>query len=188
MAKKPIRTHGVTRKGTSVSCMHPHTLDVMHYEKNICETILKFILGDNDTPVVRLDLQGQLLRNHLWLQETFAGSNKYRMPEAEYILSVEDKAIFFQTLRSLKTPSRYVSNIRRRLEKGKLRGLKSHDYHVIMQQILPLCMRNIKNQELASAIIRLSRIFQRICDKVISKDCKQQLLDDVVEVMVLLKK
>jgi len=110
------------------------------------------------------------------------------MPHAEYVLSAEDKAIFFQTLRSIKTPSRYVSNIHQRIEKGKLRGLKSHDYHVIMQEILLVCIRNIENQELASAIIRLSKVFQRVCDKVISKDCEQQLFEDVAEAMVVLKK
>ena len=95
---------------------------------------------------------------------------------------------FFKTLKELKTPSRYVSNLHRRIEKGKLRGLKSHDFHVIFQQILPVCVRNIQNQELACAIIRLSRVFQRVCEKVISKDMKNQLLGDVAETMVLLEK
>jgi len=57
-----------------------------------------------------------------------------------------------------------------------------------MQQILPVCVRNIKNEELAAAIIRLSRVFQIVCDKVINKDSKNQLLEDVAETMVLLEK
>lgn len=160
----------------------------MHCEKNICETLLKFLLGENDTAVVRLDLEGRQLREHLWLCEISLGSNKFVMPEAKYVLSDFNKRTFFQTLKALKNPSRYVSNIRRRIEKGKLRGLKSHNFHVIMQQILPVYVRNIQNQELASTIIRLSRVFQRICDKVISKDSENQLLEDVAETMVLLEK
>lgn len=160
----------------------------MHCEKNICDTLLKFILGEGDTAAVRVDLQRQCIRDHLWLQETFPGSGRFTMADAEYVLSTEDKATFFKTLKELKTPSRYVSNLRRRLEKGKLRGLKSHDFHVIFQQILPVCVRNIQNQELACAIIRLSRVFQRVCEKVISKDMKNQLLGDVAETMVLLEK
>jgi len=131
----------------------------MHCE-NICETLLKFLLGDNDTASVRLDLQERQVCSHLWLKETFPVSNKFIMLDAEYVLSAEDRATFFQTLRSLRTPSGYVSNLRKRIEKRKIRGLKSHDFHVIMLQILPLCVRNIKNQELASTIIKLSRIFQ----------------------------
>ena len=179
-------THWILFLAQDLPCRH--ILDVMHCEKNICEALLKFLLGENDTAAVRLDLQERELRSHLWLQETSPGSNKYFMPEAEYVLSAADKATFMQTLRNLRTPSRYVSNTRNKIEKGKLRGLKSHDFHVIMQQILPLCVRNIENQELASAIIRLSRVFQRVCDKVISKDSKNQLLEDVAETMVLLEK
>ena len=149
-----------------------HTLDVMHCEKNICDTLLKFILGEGDTAAVRVDLQRRCIRDHLWFQETYHGSYRFAMADAEYVLSTEDKATFFKTLKELKTPSRYVSNLRRRIEKGKLRGLKSHDFHVIFQQILPVCVRNIRNQELACAIIRLSRVFQRVCEKVISKDMK----------------
>ncbi len=33
-----------------------HTLDVMHYEKNICENMLKVIFGETDTIVVRKDM------------------------------------------------------------------------------------------------------------------------------------
>ena len=117
-----------------------HTLDVMHCEKNVCEALLKYLLGDSDTPAVRLDLQSRMLRNHLWLQETDIGSNKFSMPDADYVLSTDDRATFLQTLKDLKIPSRYVLNIRQRVEKGKLRGLKSHDYHIIMQQILPICV------------------------------------------------
>ena len=165
-----------------------HTLDVMHCEKNICETLLKFLLGNGDTPAVRLDLESRRLRNHLWIHETFPGSNRFIMPDADFVLSREDKLKFMKTLRSMKMPSRYVSNISEKIEKGKFSRLKSHDYHVIFQQILPVCVRNIENQELASAIIRLSRIFQRVCDKVISRDSQNQLLEDVAETMVILEK
>jgi len=110
------------------------------------------------------------------------------MLHAEYVLSKVDKEKFMETLRTLKTPSGYVSNLSRRVEKGKLRGLKSHDFHVIMQQILPICVQNIENQELAIAIIKLSKVFQRVCDKVINKDSKNQLLRDVAEAMVALEK
>ena len=57
-----------------------------------------------------------------------------------------------------------------------------------MQQLLPVCIRNITNQELACAIIRLNKVFQRVYEKVISKDSKNQLLEDVAETMVLLEK
>jgi len=105
------------------------------------------------------------------------------MPHAEYVLSPADREKFLVTLKSMKMPSQYVSNIRSKMLKMELGGLKSHDFHVIMQQILLVCIRNIDNQELPSAIIRLSRVFHRVCEKVISKDSRLQLLEDVAETM-----
>lgn len=190
----PVKKHGVKRVSifyklpywAALPCQH--SLDIMHCEKNICEALLKIILGESDTLAVKLDLQSRELRNLLWLEETYSGSNKFRLPHAEYVLLANDKAIFLQILRALKIPSWYVSNIKQKVARGKLRGLKSHDYHVIMQQILHVCVRNITNQELACAIIKLSRVFQRVCEKFISKDSRNQLLEDVAETMVLLEK
>ena len=38
-------------------------------------------------------------------------------------------------IRNLKTPSHYVGAIHKCLEDGKLRYMKSHDYHVMMHQV-----------------------------------------------------
>ncbi len=35
----------------------PHTLDVMHIEKNVCESVIKFIIGVKDTFKVRKDME-----------------------------------------------------------------------------------------------------------------------------------
>ncbi len=34
-----------------------HTLDVMHYEKNICENLLKVIFGEKNTLDVQKDME-----------------------------------------------------------------------------------------------------------------------------------
>jgi hypothetical protein len=41
-------------------------------------------------------------------------------------------------LKKLKFPYRYVANIKRvvNVDIGKLNGLKSHDYHIIMERLL----------------------------------------------------
>lgn len=43
---------------------------------------------------------------------------------------------------NLKLPSGYASSFKKHVVKGKLGAMKSHDYHVLFQQILPLCMGN----------------------------------------------
>ena len=46
-----------------------HMLDLMHCEKNVCENILKTIMGEKDTAAVRLDMQQMGIRPQLWPQE-----------------------------------------------------------------------------------------------------------------------
>ena len=150
-------------------------LDVMHCEKNICKYILKTIMGEKDTAAVRLEMQQMGIRPQLWLQE--GARNRLYLLDAPYVLSAEDRREFMDTLRSIKTPSCYVSTLHSRISNGKLRGLKSHDYHILMQQIIPVCLRNVGDTSIVSAIMKVSRIFQRLCAKVIHPAGQQRLLE-----------
>ena len=49
----------------------------------------------------------------------------------------------------------------------KLVGLKSHDYHVLMQQLLPVAVRGILPEKVRFVICRLCFFFNAICSKVI---------------------
>ena len=59
------------------------------------------------------------------------------LPPACYTLSRMEKKVVCQTFTDLKVPEEY-SNFRNlvSMEKLKLYGLKSHDYHALMQQVL----------------------------------------------------
>ena len=46
-------------------------------------------------------------------------------------------------LSGVKVLSGYSSNIARYFSSDKISGLKSHDYHVLMQQLLPVAIRNV---------------------------------------------
>ena len=54
-----------------------HVLDVMHCEKNICENILKYLLGERDKPHVRNDMEERGIRSHLHLRP-IGGSGEHR--------------------------------------------------------------------------------------------------------------
>ena len=165
-----------------------HLLDVMHCEKNVCENILKTIMGEKDSAVVRLDMQQMGIRPQLWLSTVGPNQNRLWLPNAPYVLSVADRREFMDTLRSIRTPSRYVSTLHARINDGKLRGLKSHDYHILLQQVMPVCLRNIGDRRVVGAIMRVSRIFQRLCAKVVNPEGRQQLLDDAAETLSTLEK
>jgi len=136
-----------------------HVLDVMHCVKNLSENILKTLLGEKDTPVVRTDMQARKIRPHLHLQPLGTNRDRLFMPHASYVLSAEDKEEVFRVLKNLRTPTNYVSTLHKKIVKGKLSGLKSHDFHVLLQQILPLCFRKVSNKALTATIVRLSRVF-----------------------------
>ena len=71
------------------------------------------------------------------------------LPVAPYVLSKEEQLKFLDIIRSLKTPTNYVGQIAKCIaEDGDLRGLKSHDYHVLMQESLPLGLRILLDKEM----------------------------------------
>jgi hypothetical protein len=59
--------------------------------------------------------------------------------------------------------------------------MKSHDYHVMIQQFLPACARNILLPDIHQTIIRLSKCFQKICMKVVNPNDIPSLKMYVVE-------
>ena len=65
-----------------------HNLDVMHIEKNICDSLLGTLMGDphksKDTDNARRDLQTLGIRSELHIYED---GNKLMKPIAEYTFS-----------------------------------------------------------------------------------------------------
>ena len=132
-------------------------------------------------PAVRADLQARGIRPHLHLQHVGPNGDRYYMPDASYVLQAEDMAKVLRALKSLRTPTNYVSALHKKISKGKLSGLKSHDFHVLLQQILPLCFRKVSKKSLTGAVIRLSRVFKKLCAKTVNGEEKEQLLTHFAE-------
>ncbi len=108
-------------------------------------------------------------------------------PKGSFVL-VEKEDMFIQIVGNLKTPFHYMSSLRKKINKdGKMKGMKSHDYHVMMQKILPLCMRNFMENWCRQAIIHLSRVFKKLCAKVVDPATMGDLKHDVALTLVLLK-
>ena len=69
----------------------------------------------------------------------------------------------------MRVPQGYSSNIKSLVSINdlKLVGLKSHDCHVLMQQLLPVAIRGILPDQVQVAITRLCFVFNAICSKFI---------------------
>lgn len=164
-----------------------HTLDAMHCEKNICENLLRTLFGETDGPKSREDMRARGIRQHLHLQRNVDGCTFFK-PDAPYILTKDHRLQFLVALRELKFPSGYVGALRQRIEDGKLRGLKTHDFHVLLQQVIPLCLCNIGNPQVVGAVMRVSRLFRKICAKVVDESQKEGMRADVAETICSLEK
>ena len=111
-----------------------HILDVMHCEKNLCENILKTLLGMNDSPGSRVDAEDMGIRQEIWLQPPRRERDGYYMPHPPYVFRANERTQFVGIVSKIWTPTNYVGSIHKRFADGKLQYMKTHDYHVLMQQ------------------------------------------------------
>jgi len=67
-----------------------------------------------------------------------------------YNMSKEEKQQFCKVLHDIKAPDGYSSNISRcvNVAQAKITGLKSHDCHILMQQLLPVALRGLPQMTL----------------------------------------
>ncbi len=100
---------------------------------------MKIVFGTKDTLVDQEDLKKCGIQSHLWLQ--VIATCGFIKPIAFYVLTDKEKNMFIQIIKKLQTPTSYVSSLKKKVHiDGEMKGMKSHDYHVMMQEILPLCM------------------------------------------------
>ena len=145
-----------------------HKLDVMHIEKNICQSIIRTLLEIDgkckDSDKARLDMQHLGIRQD---QHPVLKNGWYTLPPSLYSLGKEEKIMLCTFLEGVRMPDGYASNIKRCVDINgcKISGLKSHDYHVILQKLLPLVARHILPEDVARPLIELSRFFNALCSK-----------------------
>jgi hypothetical protein len=58
------------------------------------------------------------------------------MPGVPNTLTSTEKTSMLEIIKILRTPSNYVGAIQKCLADGKLRYMKSHDFHVLLHQVL----------------------------------------------------
>lgn len=157
----------------------------MHIEKNICESLLRFLSGDKDTVAVRQDLKNRGIRSHLWVTRHESRADVYLKYRAPYCCTGPEWQTFLLRLSKLKTPSGYSSAFKKHVKGSKLAfgSMKTHDYHIIMQQVLPLCLRGLMQEPVRRVIMQMCNVFRRICVKVLDERSFPQLREDVAQLM-----
>ncbi|GKD87021.1 putative transposon, En/Spm-like protein [Tanacetum coccineum] len=169
----------------------PHCIDFMHVEKNVCESLVGTLLNvpgkTKDGMNARLDLAELGIKPELFARQE---EDKTTLPPAGYTLTNAEKDIFCETLSNIRVPQGYCSNFSSlvSLKDRKLIGLKSHDYHMLMQEFLPIAIRSIMHPPTRYAIIRFCFFFKFICRKEISLQELDKLQLELVVTLCLLEK
>jgi hypothetical protein len=171
----------------------PHSLDVMHITKNVCESLLGNLLNmpdrTKDGLKARHDLEFMQIRNDLHVgrpdddddddddvdeEETEgrrkgkkAKRNDYHCPASCFTLSPQEIEQFFNCLIGVKVPYGYSGKISRYLDKAKQKfsGMKSHDCHVLMTQILSVAIQGIMDEHIRQTLFGLCHFFDIISRK-----------------------
>ena len=96
---------------------------------------MKTLMGMKDSAGSRIDAEDLGIREEIWLQPPRRRQDEYYMPHAPFLFKPEERKEFVKIVSKIRTPSNYVGSIHKRLEDGKLQYMKTHDYHVLMQQV-----------------------------------------------------
>jgi hypothetical protein len=142
-----------------------HSIDVMHVEKNMCGSLLRTLLNmdgkSRDHGHARADLKKMGIRPELWFDDSV---KETELPTSCITLSKHEKE-FYGLLKNVKVPSGYSMNISRLISFPDLKvapGVKSHDYHVLLTQMIVIGIRNILPINVWEAIINFCFFFNAI--------------------------
>ncbi len=87
-----------------------NTWDVMHIERNVSESILKYLFGDKDTIEVCKDLEEARVMQHLWLHQQGGGS--YTKPQASYVFTWNEAKAFVDFVVEVQALTRCVTTFK----------------------------------------------------------------------------
>jgi hypothetical protein len=165
-----------------------YNIDVMHQERNVGESILSTCMSftdkTKDNHKARIDLA--LLCNRPTLELKSHGDK----PRAPFCFKARDRKEVLIWLKNLKFPDGYAAGFRRavNLDTGKLSGVKSHDYHIFMERLLPMMFRGYLDDDVWMALAELSHFYRQLCAKEIKKDMMEKLEEEILVLLGKLEK
>ncbi|KAE9614367.1 hypothetical protein Lalb_Chr05g0227171 [Lupinus albus] len=101
------------------------------------------------------------IRSDLWPDD----NDRYNL--TLFSLTRDNKKLFLKALKNVTVLDGYASNICICIdeEKQKIFGLKSHDCHIIMEQLLPIAIRNLLPNHVNATLVEICSFFRVLCGK-----------------------
>jgi hypothetical protein len=155
----------------------------MHQERNIVENIISMcfdVTGFLKDNINKRKSLATLCKRHSLEAKRNAKGNLTR-PRTPYCLKSTERKEILRWLKKLKFPDHYASNIKRavNVNTGKLNGLKSHSYHIIIERLMPVMFRGYFNANLWKIFAELNYFYIQICTKQVSKVMMQKLEKEI---------
>ncbi|CAN6577103.1 unnamed protein product [Malus baccata var. baccata] len=146
------------------------SVDVMHIEKNICDSVVGTLLGiekSKDGLATRVDLEVLNIRRSQHLRRK---GNRTFLPLALFTLKREEKTAFCNVLSTIRVPDGYSSNFSRCVH------------------LLPLALRLILPKAVTMVLLELSAIFRQMCSKTESEEGFKELSSRIALTLCKLEK
>jgi hypothetical protein len=152
--------------------------------ESIISTCLNITNKTKDNPKARKDLAIICIRPTLEI-----GENE-KKPCAPFSLKPKRKRKLMKWLKNLKFLDGYTAGFRRsvNLKTCKFSELKSHDYHIIMERLLPVMFRGFVKNGVWKALAELSYFYRHLYAKEINKDMMEKLEQQIPVLVCKLEK
>ncbi|XP_074369151.1 uncharacterized protein LOC141710442 [Apium graveolens] len=157
---------------------------------DVCDNLLGTLLNMRKSKVSEAacrDMIDMGVRHDLAPQ---VGEKKTYLPPSPFTLSKVEKNKVLNSFLSMKLPSGHGSNIKKCVSMSDLKiyGLKSHDCHILLQQLLPIAIRSVLPKNVRVTIIRLCFFFNALCNKVVDVSKLDKLQSDIIITLCDLEK
>jgi hypothetical protein len=184
---------GLWRLPYMTDLLRPHYIDMMHTEKNVAEalwcTTMEIADKSKDNIKARLD-QASICDRPKYNMKPPKPGKKWKKPSAPYLLTRPQRKEVLEWFQTLMFPDGYAANLRRgvNLTTMRINGLKSHDYHVWIERLLPVMVRGYLPDHVWQVLAELSYFFRILCAKELSRPLVKKLEDAAPVLLCKLEK
>ena len=143
-----------------------------------------------DNVKARVDVEMLCDREKLHMQPPTGRRKNWFKPHANFCLDSNQKKEAFRWLKyAVMFPDGYCSNISKgvNLSTGKVTGLKSHDYHIWIQRLMPVMLRGYLPEKVWRVLAEVSHFFRTLCAKQICPKVIDKLEVQVPELLCKLE-
>jgi hypothetical protein len=137
-----------------------HNIDVIHQQRNMGESIIStcmdFLGKIKDNMKAQIDLVE--LYNCPSLELKVNGCK----PHTSLCLKPQQRKEVMRWMKGLKFPDGYIADLRRSMNMmiEKLIGLKSHDYHIIIERLMTIMFQDYLNDAVRMLLTELSYFYR----------------------------